>query len=42
LVKQLAAQGIHLSYPDGRLRAAPHYWTAEHEIDLLIDALTKG
>ena len=29
---KLTEQGCHLSYPDGRLRASPHYWTTDDEI----------
>lgn len=39
LVEELVAQDIHVSYPDGKIRVSPHYWTSEQEIDALLDAL---
>jgi cysteine desulfurase / selenocysteine lyase len=39
LVEELAGQGVHVSYPDGKIRVSPHYWTAEAEIDLILDIL---
>ncbi len=41
LVEELVGQGIHVSYPDGKVRVSPHYWTSEAEIDLLLDVLAR-
>jgi selenocysteine lyase/cysteine desulfurase len=35
----LSAAGCCLSYPDGVLRAAPHYWTTDAAIDTVLRAL---
>lgn len=35
----LAEQGCHLSYPDGTLRASPHFWTTDDEIAAFIALL---
>jgi cysteine desulfurase / selenocysteine lyase len=40
LIELLAAAGCHVSGPDGQLRASPHYWTTDMEIDLILDELT--
>jgi selenocysteine lyase/cysteine desulfurase len=37
--EQLEARGCHCSYPDGRIRLAPHYWTEDREIDELLTVL---
>lgn len=39
LYEMLTTAGCHVSYPDGKLRASPHYWTSEAELDEFIDAL---
>lgn len=39
LVERLVEQDIHVSYPDGKIRVSPHYWTTEAEIDVLLNAL---
>ncbi|RLK58882.1 aminotransferase class V-fold PLP-dependent enzyme [Actinokineospora cianjurensis] len=40
LATELVAAGIHVSHPDGLVRAAPHYWTEEAEVDALVAAIT--
>lgn len=35
----LAARGFQLSYPDGKIRVSAHFWTADDEVDRLLDAL---
>lgn len=42
LVEQLRAEGIRVSFPDGKVRASPHYWTDEQEVDLLLDVLARA
>jgi cysteine desulfurase / selenocysteine lyase len=39
LFKLLEATGCHVAYPDGKLRASPHYWTSEAELDEFIAVL---
>lgn len=41
LVAELVARGIHVSYPDGKVRVSPHFWTEEAEIDALLGALAE-
>jgi selenocysteine lyase/cysteine desulfurase len=36
---QLMAAGCVLSYPDGAIRAAPHFWTTDEEIAAFLGAL---
>jgi len=40
LVKRLAESGCHLSAPDGKLRASPHCWTEDGDVDQLLEKLT--
>lgn len=35
----LTAKGIHVSFPDGKVRISPHYWNADDDVDRLLDAL---
>jgi len=39
LYELLTTAGCHVSFPDGKLRASPHYWTSEVELDQFIDVL---
>lgn len=39
LLQLLIAAGCHIARPDGKLRASPHYWTADAEVDALLAAL---
>jgi cysteine desulfurase/selenocysteine lyase len=39
LYESLVTTGCHISRPDGKLRASPHYWTSEAELDEFIDVL---
>lgn len=41
LAKEMVAAGIHVSYPDGLVRASPHYWTEDAEVDALITAVAR-
>lgn len=41
LVEQLVAAGLHVSYPDGKVRVAPHYWTEQEEIELFLDVMAS-
>ncbi|WP_018350037.1 aminotransferase class V-fold PLP-dependent enzyme [Longispora albida] len=41
LCARLADQGCHLSYPDGILRASPHYWTDDDEMHIMLAALQQ-
>jgi selenocysteine lyase/cysteine desulfurase len=38
---ELTGRGCHLSFPDGRLRASPHYWTTDDELAAFVSALAQ-
>jgi cysteine desulfurase / selenocysteine lyase len=35
----LTGKGFHLSFPDGRLRVSAHFWSADGDVDALVDEL---
>jgi selenocysteine lyase/cysteine desulfurase len=37
--QSLAGRGCRVSYPDGKLRVSPHYWTTDAEVDAFLEAL---
>jgi cysteine desulfurase/selenocysteine lyase len=39
--RELTDRGCHVSYPDGKLRISPHYWTADAEMDIFLDELVS-
>jgi selenocysteine lyase/cysteine desulfurase len=39
VVDELARLGCHVSQPDGLLRASPHYWTSDLELEDVLTAL---
>ncbi|MEV4612532.1 aminotransferase class V-fold PLP-dependent enzyme [Kitasatospora sp. NPDC049258] len=39
MAEKLIAAGIQVSTPDGLVRISPHYWTADREVDLLLERL---
>jgi selenocysteine lyase/cysteine desulfurase len=41
LVKWLAKDGIITSSRDDNLRISPHFYNDQHDVDCLIDALTR-
>jgi cysteine desulfurase / selenocysteine lyase len=40
--RSLVDRGCHLSYPDGKLRSSPHYWTTDVEMDIFLEEVRLG
>ncbi|HZN17935.1 MAG TPA: aminotransferase class V-fold PLP-dependent enzyme [Micromonosporaceae bacterium] len=37
----LTARGLQVSYPDGKIRISPHFWTTDGEVEQLLEALPR-
>jgi cysteine desulfurase / selenocysteine lyase len=39
--RSLVDRGCHVSFPDGKLRSSPHYWTTDEEMDIFLEELER-